>query len=124
MANLPLQQPQSPRDSDSGTRLWKHKLDECTEEKIKLLEDTVHLYEDVLQGLIHRLKLPIQVQMDRPLLQKEVLFPAQLICLITNQMWRFGLIEESERFLANVMHTIQAHVMARLWKAYYFVGWY
>jgi len=32
--------------------------------------------------------------------------------LVTNEMWKFGLIPESERFLANVMQTIQAHVMS------------
>ena len=96
--------------------------DDPTEEKIKLLEDADHLDEDVLQGLIRGLKIPIQQQMGNSPSLKEVLFPANLISLITNEMWRYGLIEESERFLANVMQTIQAHVMVRFWTAYYFVG--
>jgi myosin V len=84
--------------------------DDPAEEKVKLLEDAQHLDEDVLDGLIRGLKIPMPSLTTPPSI-KEVLFPANLIALITNEMWKFGLIPESERFLANVMQTIQAHVM-------------
>ncbi|KAG8976981.1 Myosin type-2 heavy chain 1, partial [Tulasnella sp. 427] len=85
--------------------------DDPVEEKIRLLEEEKNLDEDVLQGLIRGLKVPQASANNTPSL-KEVLFPANLISLITNEMWKYGLIAESERFLANVMQTIQSHVMS------------
>jgi myosin V len=81
------------------------------EEKIRLLQDAKHLDEDVLDGLIKGLKIPA-ASLTNPPNVKEILFPANLISLVTNEMWKYGLIQESERFLANVMQTIQAHVMS------------
>lgn len=80
------------------------------EEIIELLENEVQLDEDVLEGLIRYLKVPAP-SLQNPPSMKEVLFPAHLISLVTNEMWKYGLVRESERFLANVMQTIQQHVM-------------
>jgi myosin V len=87
--------------------------DDPAEEKIRLMQDARHLDEDVLDGLIRALKIP-PLSPTNPSVVKEVLFPANLISLITNEMWKYGLIQESERFLANVMQTIQTHVMVRI----------
>ncbi|KAK2460523.1 hypothetical protein APHAL10511_006993 [Amanita phalloides] len=88
--------------SDSG---------DAAEEKIRLMLDMKRLDEDVLDGLIRGLKIPAP-SLTNPAAAKEILFPANLISLVTNEMWKYGLIAESERFLANVMQTIQAHVMS------------
>lgn len=80
------------------------------EEKIRLMMDAKQLDEDVLDGLVRGLKIPMP-SLTNPSAVKEILFPANLISLVTNEMWKYGLIAESERFLANVMQTIQAHVM-------------
>ncbi|EPQ58498.1 hypothetical protein GLOTRDRAFT_72957 [Gloeophyllum trabeum ATCC 11539] len=85
--------------------------DDPADEKIRLLQDAKRLDEDVLDGLIRGLKIPAP-SLTNPAAMKEILFPANLISLVTNEMWRYGLIPESERFLANVMQTIQAHVMS------------
>ncbi|KAG8929390.1 Myosin type-2 heavy chain 1 [Tulasnella sp. 418] len=85
--------------------------DDPAEEMIRLLEEAQRLDEDVLQGLVRGLKIPVPGMGNSPAL-KEVLFPANLISLITNEMWKYGMIPESERFLANVMQTIQSHVMS------------
>ncbi|KAL4399250.1 Myosin type-2 heavy chain 1 [Malassezia pachydermatis] len=82
-----------------------------SEEIIELLEDEVQLDEDVLHGLIEYLKIPAP-SLQNPPGPKEVLFPAHLISLVTNEMWKYGLVRASERFLANVMQTIQQHVMS------------
>lgn len=84
--------------------------DDPAEEKIRLMQDVKRLDEDVLDGLIRGLKIPAP-SLTNPSAVKEILFPANLISLVTNEMWKYGLIQESERFLANVMQTIQAHVM-------------
>ncbi|CCM06099.1 uncharacterized protein FIBRA_08346 [Fibroporia radiculosa] len=81
------------------------------EEKIALMQDIRRLDEDVLDGLIRGLKIPAP-STTNPSAVKEILFPANLISLITNEMWKYGLIPESERFLANVMQTVQSHVMS------------
>lgn len=85
-------------------------FDDPAEEKIRLMQDVKRLDEDVLDGLIRGLKIPAP-SLTNPSAIKEILFPANLISLVTNEMWKYGLIQESERFLANVMQTIQAHVM-------------
>ena len=84
--------------------------DDPAEEKIRLMQEIKRLDEDVLDGLIRGLKIPAP-SLTSPAAVKEILFPANLISLITNEMWKYGLIPESERFLANVMQTIQSHVM-------------
>ena len=86
--------------------------DDPAEEIMKLLEDEEPLDEDVLAGLIRHLKIP-SPNLQNPPSPKEVLFPAHLISLVTNEMWKYGMMRESERFLANVMQTIQQHVMVR-----------
>jgi myosin V len=94
-----------------GTNGLSDIYDDPAEEKIRLLQDIRSLDEDVLEGLIKGLKIPLP-SLTNPSAVKEILFPANLISLVTNEMWKYGLIPESERFLANVMQTIQAHVMA------------
>ena len=85
-------------------------FDGPAEEKIRLMQDSSRLDEDILDGLIRGLKIPAP-SLTNPSAVKEILFPANLISLVTNEMWKYGLIQESERFLANVMQTVQAHVM-------------
>ena len=85
-------------------------FDDPAEEKIRLMLDTKRLDEDVLDGLVRGLKIPAP-SLTNPAAVKEILFPSNLISLVTNEMWKYGLISESERFLANVMQSIQAHVM-------------
>jgi myosin-5 len=80
------------------------------EEKLRLLSDARRLDEDALEGLIKGLKIPTPSASNPPPV-REILFPANIIGLVTNEMWKYGLIAESERFLANVMQQIQSHVM-------------
>ncbi|GAA5957892.1 hypothetical protein JCM10213_004622 [Rhodosporidiobolus nylandii] len=85
--------------------------DDPAEEIMRLLEEEEPLDEDVLSGIIRHLKIPAP-NLSSPPSPKEVLFPAHLISLVTNEMWKYGMMRESERFLANVMQTIQQHVMS------------
>jgi len=71
-------------------------------------EDTLN--EEVSMGLIKNLKIPSPGS-NPPPTDKEVLFPAYLINLVTSEMWNNGFVKESERFLANVMQSIQQEVM-------------
>lgn len=68
------------------------------------------LNEEVSLGLIKNLKIPNPNNESAPT-EKEVLFPAYLINLVTSEMWNNGFVKESERFLANVMQSIQGEVM-------------
>lgn len=88
--------------------------DDPAEEIMRLLEEEEPLDEDVLIGVIRHLKIPAP-NLSSPPSPKEVLFPAHLISLVTNEMWKYGMMRESERFLANVMQTIQQHVMVCFW---------
>lgn len=98
-----------PRDSNGLPTL----VDSSVDEVMRLLEDDQGLDEDVLGGLINDLKIP-QPSLHSTPFAKEVLFPAHLISLISNEMWKLGMIPESERFLANVMQTIQTYVMVSI----------
>ncbi|KAM3071988.1 Myosin type-2 heavy chain 1 [Clarireedia jacksonii] len=75
-----------------------------------LLADEEGLNEEVTLGLIRNLKIPSPTSTPPPT-DKEVLFPSYLINLVTSEMWNNGFVKESERFLANVMQSIQHEVM-------------
>ncbi|KAI3323126.1 P-loop containing nucleoside triphosphate hydrolase protein [Xylariaceae sp. AK1471] len=75
-----------------------------------LLADEEGLNEEVTMGLIKNLKIP-SPSTNPPPSDKEVLFPSYLINLVTSEMWNNGFVKESERFLANVMQSIQQEVM-------------
>ncbi len=68
------------------------------------------LNDEVTLGLIKNLKIPSPTSTPPPT-DKEVLFPPYLINLVTSEMWNNGFVKESERFLANVMQSIQQEVM-------------
>ena len=85
------------------------------EENIELELENILAEEDMLNdevamGLIRNLKIPSPHNVPAPT-EKEVLFPAYLINLVTSEMWNNGFVKESERFLANVMQSIQQEVM-------------
>ncbi|RIB05104.1 putative myosin MYO2 protein [Gigaspora rosea] len=84
--------------------------DEPEEQIMKLLEDDEALDDEIINRLIKSLKIPLP-SLQNPPSQKEILFPARIISLIAKQMWKYGFIKESERLFANVMKTIQEHVM-------------
>ncbi|KAF2457342.1 P-loop containing nucleoside triphosphate hydrolase protein [Lineolata rhizophorae] len=85
-------------------------LDNIEFELENLLSDEDGLNEEVTMGLIRNLKIP-PPSTSPPPTDKEVLFPAYLINLVTSEMWNNGFVKESERFLANVMQSIQQEVM-------------
>jgi myosin-5 len=85
-------------------------LDNVEMELEDLLSDEEGLNDEVTMGLIRNLKIPNPTSQPPPS-DKEVLFPAYLINLVTSEMWNNGFVKESERFLANVMQSIQQEVM-------------
>lgn len=85
-------------------------LDNVEAELENLLADEEGLNDEVTMGLIKNLKIPAPGTSPPPT-DKEVLFPAYLINLVTSEMWNNGFVKESERFLANVMQSIQQEVM-------------
>lgn len=103
---FPQNGPPRPRDSNGLPTI----SDGAADDIIRLLEDTEGLEDDVLKGLITELKIPA-ASLHNPPLVKEIIFPAHLISLVSNEMWKVGMIIESEHFLANVMQAIQNHVM-------------
>ena len=76
----------------------------------ELLADETGLNDEVSMGLIRNLKIPSPTNLPAPT-EKEVLFPAYLINLITSEMWNNGFVKESEKFLANVMQSVQQEVI-------------
>ncbi|CEP17067.1 hypothetical protein [Parasitella parasitica] len=79
--------------------------DNPEEEINAILRQEEPLQEEVLQGLIRSLKLPMPSEMNAPS-HKEVMFPAHLISMCVNGMWRIGYNRESENLLFSVMDTI------------------
>ncbi|EXJ86481.1 hypothetical protein A1O3_03432 [Capronia epimyces CBS 606.96] len=75
-----------------------------------LLSQEEELNDEVTMGLIRGIKIPQPGANPAPT-EKEVLFPSYLINLVTSEMWNNGFVKESERFLANVMQSIQQEVM-------------
>lgn len=97
------------RQNMSGTT-YIPGVDNIEMELETLLADEDGLNEEVTMGLIRNLKIP-SPSTNPPPSDKEVLFPAYLINLVTSEMWNNGFVKESERFLANVMQSIQQEVM-------------
>ncbi|KAI9790384.1 MAG: Myosin type-2 heavy chain 1 [Peltula sp. TS41687] len=85
-------------------------IDNVEFELQSILADENGLNDEVAIGLIRNLKIPAPGSTPAPT-EKEVLFPAYLINLVTSEMWNNGFVKESERFLANVMQSIQQEVM-------------
>ncbi|CAG9999951.1 unnamed protein product [Clonostachys byssicola] len=85
-------------------------VDNIEAELETLLADEDGLNEELTMGLIRNLKIP-SPNTTPPPSDKEVLFPSYLINLVTSEMWNNGFVKESERFLANVMQSIQQEVM-------------
>lgn len=78
----------------------------------RLLEDEKTLYAEVIQGMIHNLKITPPSSNEK-ITPKEVLFPANIINLITSEMWRLGYLKESASFLARVMDAIQQSIVKK-----------
>ena len=97
------------RQNNSGST-FSSALDNVEFELENLLSDEDGLNEEVTIGLIKNLKIPAPSTTPTPT-DKEVLFPAYLINLVTSEMWNNGFVKESERFLANVMQSVQQEVM-------------
>lgn len=87
-------------------------IDESPEEEIhSLLRNEAPLQEEILEGLIKSVKMPLPT-LQNPPSQKEILFPAHTISVCVNEMWELGYIQESERLLFNVMDTIQKQFLS------------
>ncbi|CAO3608268.1 unnamed protein product [Mucor hiemalis] len=87
-------------------------IDESPEDEIHaLLRAEDALQEEILQGLIKSVKMPLPT-LQNPPSQKEILFPAHTISVCVNEMWELGYIQESERLLFNVMDTIQKQFLS------------
>ncbi|KAI5286117.1 Myosin type-2 heavy chain 1 [Ascosphaera aggregata] len=86
-------------------------MDSIEAELETLLSEEDELNDEVTVGLIRNLRVPSPSSTPAPT-EKEVLFPSYLINLVTSEMWNNGFVKESERFLANVMQSIQADVMS------------
>lgn len=98
------------RQNLSGGTFLPPNADNVEYELENLLADEDGLNDEVTMGLIRNLKIPAPGSTPPPT-DKEVLFPSYLINLVTSEMWNNGFVKESERFLANVMQSIQHEVM-------------
>lgn len=76
----------------------------------KILDNYKVLCDEVVQGVIYNLKIPVPSTSD-DVPAKEILFPAHIISMVTSEMWRMGYVKESEEFLGQVMHAIQETVI-------------
>ncbi|OAX79462.1 hypothetical protein ACJ72_06220 [Emergomyces africanus] len=100
----------STRRSNLSGSTFAPGVDSIEMELETLLSEEDELNDEVTIGLIRNIKMPLPGSTPPPT-EKEVLFPAYLINLVTSEMWNNGFVKESERFLANVMQSIQQDVM-------------
>ncbi|KAI8142414.1 P-loop containing nucleoside triphosphate hydrolase protein [Fennellomyces sp. T-0311] len=85
--------------------------DHPEQELATLLREQEGMQEEILEGLIKALKMPLPT-LQNPPSQKEIFFPAHMIAICVNEMWRLGNIQESERLLFTVMDTIQKQCLS------------
>lgn len=88
----------------------KKKKDFCAVGKILQNHQNVVL-EEILQSLIINLMVPSPLPTSH-LSQMEVFFPAHTMGRIGIEMWRHGMMDDSDAFFGSVLHMIQdcAHV--------------
>ncbi|AET39857.1 myosin family protein Ecym_5067 [Eremothecium cymbalariae DBVPG len=94
---------------EEETRSIMSQLSQINDELYKLLNDDRPLTTEIVEGLLKSGKIP-QPGFAANLTRKEVLYPARVLIIILSDMWRLGLTEQSERFLAEVLSTIQTLV--------------
>ncbi|KAI9319339.1 P-loop containing nucleoside triphosphate hydrolase protein [Dichotomocladium elegans] len=73
-----------------------------------LLHDETLLQEDVLEGLIRSIAIPVS-STEHPAPHKQKTFPARIIGYCIIQMWKQGYLPASERWLYAIMETIERH---------------
>lgn len=71
-----------------------------------LLREEEGLQEEIVEGLIKALKMPLP-SLQNPPSEKEIFFPSHMIGMCVTELWRLGSIQESERLLFTVMATVQ-----------------
>ncbi|CAO3633816.1 unnamed protein product [Cunninghamella blakesleeana] len=82
-------------------------LDEKSLEEIHaILRDEAGLQNELVDGLIKCLKMPLP-SLQNPPTKREVFFPAHVIGICVMEMWRLNYFHESERILLTIMDTIQ-----------------
>lgn len=88
-------------------------LDEMSEEQARisgiienmLQQEGSGVREELITELIRNVELP-NVKSKERLPDREVLFPANITNLLVSEMWRFGLIQESEGLISMVLAVI------------------
>ena len=102
----------TPQLHNSTEHTFDSSFDDIESELENILSNEDTLNDEISIGLVKNLKIPMPLHNPSPT-DKEVLFPAYLINLVTSEMWNNGFVKESERFLANVMQSVQQEVMQR-----------
>lgn len=77
--------------------------------KIGLLTNRDDLHQDMIHTLVENLPIPTATPPDRLSIDK-ALFPGNIIGLVANEMWRYGLIQESRDFLAEMLNAVQKNL--------------
>ncbi|KAL0080699.1 P-loop containing nucleoside triphosphate hydrolase protein [Phycomyces blakesleeanus] len=95
-----------------GNKTVTGAIDEEPEEEIHgILRDEDSLQEEIHEGLIKALKMPLP-SLQNPPSQKEIFFPAHMISMCVTEMWRLRYVQESERLMFTVMDTIQKQCLS------------
>ncbi|AMD21212.1 HEL068Wp [Eremothecium sinecaudum] len=94
---------------EEDSRSVLSQISHINDELYKLLSDDRPLTNEIVESLLKNPRLP-QTGFVANLSKKEVLYPARVIIIILSDMWRMGLTEQSERFLAATLAVIQSNV--------------
>ncbi|CCH61296.1 hypothetical protein TBLA_0E02420 [Henningerozyma blattae CBS 6284] len=87
----------------------KSTLSEIDDEIYKMLQETATLNAEITNGLLKGYKVP-HLGVATNITNKEILYPSRIIIIVLSDMWRLGLTQQSEVFLAEVLQTIQSIV--------------
>jgi myosin-5 len=97
-----------PKRYTQRSSLDPEKIGNPEEAITKLLQESEPLEEEVIEGLIHTLKV-VPPDMQNIPSKEEVFFPVHIIGMCVTQMWRLGYLMESEHLLLRAMDTIQSN---------------
>ena len=97
------------QDSKVDSLAFGPPADNSEHELQRLLGEHQALSEEVTMDIITNLKIP-SLSRQTPLEEKEVLYPAYLINIVTREMLNGGFVRESAQFLTNVIQSIRSKV--------------
>ena len=76
-----------------------------------ILRENDDLRNELISGLIKNLVIPTATTGSAPIPKGDVLFPSNIFNVVISEMWRFGLLQQSEKLINLFLRSVQEKVL-------------